>query len=62
MTPLEMMEELRQRREYDKEHETRLEELGERVEEQERDLSILRVLLARQIIGIMLGPPVKMND
>lgn len=57
MTPLEMMEELRLRREYDVELDKRLEEHGEGREELEREVNMLRALLSRQIIGIMLGGP-----
>lgn len=58
-----MMEELRQRREYDVGHDERLEELGKEHEELTGEVTMLRAILSRQIIGVILASTnVKFND
>lgn len=53
MSITEMMEELRQRREKEANPE---EDLTEKLETLELEVSVLRALLSRQIVGIMVGP------
>jgi DNA-binding ferritin-like protein (Dps family) len=58
-----MVEELRQRREYDEHHDERSEYLGEKYEALMKEVEVLRMLLSQTIVSLIVGPKwLKSND
>jgi hypothetical protein len=58
-----MVEELKQRREFDEQHDKRSEELGEKYASLEQEVSVLRMLLSQTIVSLIVGPKwLKSND